>query len=60
MPEVPHPEDREELASLIREIPDYAIFLLSPTGEIRSWNLGAHRIFGYEADEVVGKFFGVL
>ncbi|HEY0593105.1 MAG TPA: PAS domain S-box protein, partial [Thermoanaerobaculia bacterium] len=46
--------------SLIREIPDYAIFLLSPTGEIRSWNLGAHRIFGYEADEVVGKFFGVL
>ncbi len=60
MPDTPPGHEREDLASFIREIPDYAIFLLSPAGEIRTWNLGAQRIFGYDADEAVGQFFGVL
>jgi hypothetical protein len=54
------PDEREELASLVREISDYAIFLLSPEGTIRTWNLGAKRIFGYEAGEVMGQSFGVF
>ncbi len=52
--------EREELASLVQEISDFAIFLLSPEGEIRTWNLGAERIFGYEAEEAMGKSFSVL
>ncbi len=60
MPERTRFDQREEFASFIREIPDYAIFLLSPTGEIRTWNLGARRIFGYEDEEVVGKSFSIL
>ena len=47
----------EELAVLIDAIEDYAIFLLGPEGEIRSWNSGALRIMGYAAEEVIGSNF---
>ena len=47
----------EELAVLIDAIEDYAIFILGPTGEIRSWNSGAARIMGYTADEAIGSHF---
>ncbi|HVE70423.1 MAG TPA: PAS domain S-box protein [Thermoanaerobaculia bacterium] len=47
----------EELAVLIDAIEDYAIFLLGPHGEIRSWNSGATRIMGYSAEEAVGSNF---
>ena len=42
---------------LLDAIEDYAIFLLGPTGEIRSWNIGATRTMGYEAPEVIGSHF---
>ncbi len=45
----------EELRLLIENVVDYAIFVLSPTGEIRSWNAGAERALGYRADEVIGS-----
>ncbi|HUJ13048.1 MAG TPA: PAS domain S-box protein [Thermoanaerobaculia bacterium] len=47
----------EELALFIKDVVDYAMFLLGPNGEIRSWNLGATRIMGYEAEEAVGSNF---
>ncbi|HVS30885.1 MAG TPA: PAS domain S-box protein [Thermoanaerobaculia bacterium] len=47
----------EELALLIDAVADYAIFLLSPVGEIRTWNAGASRIMGYRPDEVLGRHF---
>ncbi len=50
----------EELSLLVDAVQDYAIFLLSPEGEIRSWNLGASRIFGYEAGEAIGKHFSMF
>jgi PAS domain S-box-containing protein len=49
--------DTKELAVLIDAIEDYAIFLLSPEGEIRSWNSGASRTMGYAADEIIGDHF---
>ena len=50
----------EELAALLDSIEDYAIFLLGPDGEIRSWNLGATRTMGYSADEIIGKNFSTF
>jgi PAS domain S-box-containing protein len=50
----------EELELLVSAVEDYAMFLLSPTGEIRSWNPGATRTFGYEAKETVGKSFAIF
>jgi PAS domain S-box-containing protein len=49
--------DSEELGLLVNSVVDYAIFLLSPTGEIRSWNAGATRTMGYSADEAIGTHF---
>jgi PAS domain S-box-containing protein len=42
---------------LVEGVIDYAIFMLDPNGYIASWNLGAERIKGYRADEIIGKHF---
>jgi PAS domain S-box-containing protein len=47
----------EQLALLLDSIGDYAIFLLDPAGRISSWNLGARRLKGYEAGEILGEHF---
>jgi PAS domain S-box-containing protein len=50
----------EEFALLVDAVQDYAIFLLSEEGEIRSWNRGAARILGYDEHEVVGRHFSIF
>ncbi|MES2562924.1 MAG: PAS domain S-box protein [Pseudomonadota bacterium] len=50
-----HSEERFRL--LVEGVADYAIFLLDPLGIVTSWNTGAQRIIGYEAEEIVGKHF---
>src|SRR4051794_623835 len=47
----------EQLVQLLEAVADYAIFLLSPDGRIRSWNTGARRLKGYEAEEIIGRHF---
>ncbi len=47
----------EELELLVDALDDYAIFFLSPTGQIRTWNRGAERLFGYTAQEAIGTHF---
>lgn len=42
---------------LIDQITDYAIFLLTPTGDVETWNPGAERFKGYKAHEIIGKNF---
>ncbi|WP_266202487.1 sensor histidine kinase [Pontibacter kalidii] len=42
---------------LVQGVHDYAIFLLSPTGIILTWNSGAEKIKGYRAEEIVGQHF---
>jgi PAS domain S-box-containing protein len=45
---------------LVEEIKDYAIFHLNLEGHILSWNQGAHLIFGYTKDEIIGQYFAIL
>jgi PAS domain S-box-containing protein len=45
---------------MIDAVRDYAIFLLDPNGYVASWNKGARRIKGYEADEIIGRHFSVF
>src|SRR5690349_13649625 len=33
----------------------YAVFLIDPQGRVASWNLGAERLLGYTATEIVGR-----
>ena len=50
-------ESEERFRLLIEGVHDYAIIMLDPAGNISSWNEGARRMKGYEAHEIIGKFF---
>jgi PAS domain S-box-containing protein len=50
-------ESEERFRLLVEGTVDYAIFMLDPQGIVTSWNLGAERIKGYEAHEIIGKHF---
>jgi len=69
--QIPRPGEEEEtppqpsrltdqFAHLVAGVQDYAIFLLDPQGNIRSWNAGAQGIKGYKAEEVVGRHFSIF
>jgi PAS domain S-box-containing protein len=47
----------EQYRRLIEGVQEYAIFMMGPHGEIRSWNPGAERMTGCTFDEVVGQNF---
>ncbi|WP_299823045.1 PAS domain-containing sensor histidine kinase [uncultured Pontibacter sp.] len=50
-------ESEERFRLLIQGVTDYAIFMLDPAGNVASWNEGAKKLKGYEAKEIIGKFF---
>jgi len=47
----------EEYQLLVENVVDYAIFMLNREGIITNWNMGAERIKGYMASEIVGQHF---
>jgi PAS domain S-box-containing protein len=47
----------EQFRLLVQGVTDYAIYMLTPAGEVSSWNPGSERIKGYVAEEVVGTNF---
>jgi len=53
------PEPRDWLAAII-DGSDDAIISKDLNGMIRSWNNGASRLFGYSAEEVLGKSITIL
>jgi PAS domain S-box-containing protein len=42
---------------LVDGVTDYAIYMLDPEGRVTNWNVGAQRIKGFAADEVIGSHF---
>jgi PAS domain S-box-containing protein len=50
-------KSEQQFRLLVHGVTDYAIYLLSPAGEITSWNAGAARIKGYQQHEIVGQHF---
>lgn len=53
-------ESEERYRLLVEGVKDYAIFMLDPHGRVTSWNDGARRIFGYEAEDVLGDHFSCI
>jgi PAS domain S-box-containing protein len=55
------PLSSEELGErfdlLATESKEYALFLVNVSGHLICWNAGAERLFGYQANEVIGKHF---
>jgi PAS domain S-box-containing protein len=50
-------ESESSFRLLVEAVQDYAIFRLNPEGNISSWNVGAERIKGYKAHEILGRHF---
>ena len=58
-----HVMELQRFRLLVEAISDYAIYMLGLDGTIISWNEGARRFKGYQADEIIGqnfsRFYGV-
>ncbi|MET0377140.1 MAG: PAS domain S-box protein, partial [Rhizorhabdus sp.] len=53
-----HTQDTEHRYQLlVNAVSDYAIYMLDPVGNIATWNPGARRFKGYEAEEIIGENF---
>ncbi|MBE7505819.1 MAG: PAS domain-containing protein [Planctomycetia bacterium] len=50
----------ERFRLLIDAIQDYAIHMLDLKGHVSTWNEGAHRIWGYTSEEIMGSDFSVF
>ena len=50
-------ESERRYRRLIEAVVDYAIFQLDVNGIVATWNVGAKRIKGYTADEIIGQHF---
>ena len=57
MAKSPPSDPRRAYELLISSITDYAIYMLDPEGNVATWNAGARRFKGYEADEIIGQHF---
>jgi PAS domain S-box-containing protein len=54
------PNDRSSddlLRQLVDGIKDYAIYVLSPEGNVLTWNSGAEALMGYSKEEILGTHF---
>ncbi|MGN2248160.1 PAS domain S-box protein [Frateuria sp. GZRR35] len=50
----------ENCSRMVQALDALAMVFLDPQGRIATWNVGAERIFGYTADEIVGQPFATL
>jgi PAS domain S-box-containing protein len=53
-------ESERRFRLLVEGVIDYAICMLDPNGIVTNWNAGAERIKGYQAEEAVGRHFGMF
>lgn len=60
MPEKSLQLEQGSYSILLDSIKDYAVFLIDRDETILSWNKGAEYIYGYHADEIIGKHFSVF
>ncbi len=52
--------EESRLRLLIDAVVDYAIYTIATNGRIVSWNAGARRLKGYEADEIIGRSYATF
>jgi PAS domain S-box-containing protein len=49
--------DNDVFRLLVDSVKDYAIFVLSPDGNVLTWNQGAQALKGYTREEIIGQHF---
>lgn len=42
---------------LVKDLDDFAIFMLDVHGHVKTWNAGAEKLYQYTEDEIVGRHF---
>ena len=47
----------ERFQLLVNSVTDYALYMLDRDGRVATWNPGAQRFKGYEAEEIIGQHF---
>ncbi len=47
----------DQFRMLVDGVDEYALYLLDPVGNVATWNVGAERIKGYTASEIIGQNF---
>jgi PAS domain S-box-containing protein len=50
----------ERFRLLVENVADYAIYMLDVDGRVATWNLGAERMKGYTAEQIIGHHFSVF
>lgn len=62
--EKPRPTTEPDVAELyrlqVRELRDYAMFMIDPAGILTNWNKGVEQLFGYSEQEWVGKHASLI
>jgi PAS domain S-box-containing protein len=53
-------QSEERFRLLVEGVTDYAIFMLDVNGRVATWNVGAQRIKGYAAEEIIGQHFSIF
>ena len=53
-------QSEERFRLLVEGVTEYAIFMLDVNGRVATWNVGAQRIKGYSAEEIIGRHFSVF
>jgi len=53
-------ETERRFRMLVEAVQDYAIFTLDADGHVNTWNVGAERLKGYKADEILGRHFSAF
>ncbi|WP_291181310.1 ATP-binding protein [Erythrobacter sp.] len=53
-------ESEERFRLVVERVRDYGIFALDTDGNVATWNLGAERIKGWQAGEILGRHFGTF
>jgi PAS domain S-box-containing protein len=50
----------ERFRLTVQNVKEYAIFMLDPEGRLANWNPGVERVYGYTAEEIVGRHFSAF
>ncbi|MFL6696707.1 MAG: PAS domain S-box protein [Vitreoscilla sp.] len=53
-------QSEERFRLMVEGVADYAIFMLDVNGRVATWNVGAQRIKGYSADDIIGQHFSIF
>ena len=50
----------ERFQLLVNAVTDYALYMLDSNGYVATWNPGARRLKGYDAEEIIGRHFSTF